>query len=206
MITEDILRALAPTNKNIAQWVEPMNDILPQYSIETPERIAAFLAQTAHESAGFTAVRENLNYSAQALVRTWPSRFNSATAGEYARKPEKIANKVYANRMGNGDESSGDGWRYRGRGLIQTTGKTNYLKLADHLNKSLEETIKFCETIEGAIVSACFYWVSNSLNSIADRGDMTTLTKRINGGTIGLSDRLKKYEIVMTLLEKSQNA
>ena len=126
MITRDILSVLAPTNKNIDVWVEAMNTILPKYDIVTPKRLAAFLAQTAHESAGFTAVRENLNYSAQGLMKTWPARFNQTTAAAYARQPEKIANKVYANRMGNGDEASGDGWRYRGRGLIQFTGKANY--------------------------------------------------------------------------------
>jgi len=136
MVTRDILSVLAPTNKNIDVWVEAMNTILPKYDIVTPKRLAAFLAQTAHESAGFTAVRENLNYSAQALMKTWPSRFNATTAAAYARQPEKIANKVYANRMGNGDEASGDGWRYRGRGLIQTTGKANYTKLAQYIKKT----------------------------------------------------------------------
>lgn len=203
MITRDILSVLAPTNKNIDIWVEAMNKILPKYDIVTPKRLAAFLAQTAHESAGFTAVRENLNYSAQGLMKTWPSRFNSATATAYARQPEKIANKVYANRMGNGDEASGDGWRYRGRGLIQTTGKANYTKLAQYIKKTLQETIEYCETVEGAVESACFYWVSNNLNAIADTGDMTTLTRRINGGVIGLADRLDKYKKTLEDLEKS---
>lgn len=203
MITRDILSVLAPTNKNIDIWVDAMNTILPKYDIVTPKRLAAFLAQTAHESAGFTAVRENLNYSAQGLMKTWPSRFNSATATAYARQPEKIANKVYANRMGNGDEASGDGWRYRGRGLIQTTGKANYTKLAQYIKKTLQETIEYCETVEGAVESACFYWVSNNLNAIADTGDMTTLTRRINGGVIGLADRLDKYKKTLEALEKS---
>ena len=203
MITRDILSVLAPTNKNIDIWVEAMNKILPKYDIVTPKRLAAFLAQTAHESAGFTAVRENLNYSAQGLMKTWPSRFNSATATAYARQPEKIANKVYANRMGNGDEASGDGWRYRGRGLIQITGKANYTKLAQYIKKTLQETIGYCETVEGAVESACFYWVSNNLNAIADTGDMTTLTRRINGGVIGLADRLDKYKKTLEDLEKS---
>lgn len=203
MVTRDILSVLAPTNKNIDIWVEAMNTILPKYDIVTPKRLAAFLAQTAHESAGFTAVRENLNYSAQALMKTWPSRFNATTAAAYARQPEKIANKVYANRMGNGDEASGDGWRYRGRGLIQTTGKANYTKLAQYIKKSLEETIEYCETVEGSVESACFYWASNNLNAIADTGDMTTLTRRINGGVIGLADRLDKYKKTLEALEKS---
>ena len=203
MVTSDILSALAPTNKNIDIWVQAMNTILPKYDIVTPKRLAAFLAQTAHESAGFTAVRENLNYSAQGLMKTWPARFNQATAAAYARQPEKIANKVYANRMGNGDEASGDGWRYRGRGLIQTTGKTNYTKLAQYIKKSLEETIEYCETVEGAVESACFYWESNNLNAIADTGDMAALTRRINGGVIGLADRLDKYKKTLEALEKT---
>ena len=203
MVTSDILSALAPTNKNIDIWVQAMNTILPKYDIVTPKRLAAFLAQTAHESAGFTAVRENLNYSAQALMKTWPSRFNATTAAAYARQPEKIANKVYANRMGNGDEASGDGWRYRGRGLIQTTGKANYTKLAQYIKKSLEETIEYCETVEGAVESACFYWASNNLNAIADTGDMAALTRRINGGVIGLADRLDKYKKTLEALEKT---
>ena len=203
MVTRDILSVLAPTNKNIDIWVEAMNTILPKYDIVTPRRLAAFLAQTAHESAGFTAVRENLNYSAQGLMKTWPARFNQTAAAAYARQPEKIANKVYANRMGNGDEASGDGWRYRGRGLIQTTGKANYTKLAHHIKKTLQETIEYCETVEGAVESACFYWVSNNLNAIADTGDMTTLTRRINGGVIGLADRLDKYKKTLEALEKS---
>ena len=203
MVTRDILSDLAPTNKNIDIWVEAMNKILPKYDIVTPKRLAAFLAQTAHESAGFTAVRENLNYSAQGLMKTWPSRFNSATATAYARQPEKIANKVYANRMGNGDEASGDGWRYRGRGLIQTTGKANYTKLAQYIKKTLQETIEYCETVEGAVESACFYWASNNLNAIADTGDMAALTRRINGGVIGLADRLDKYKKTLEALEKT---
>ena len=203
MVTSDILSALAPTNKNIDIWVEAMNKILPRYDIMSPKRLAAFLAQTAHESAGFTAVRENLNYSAQGLMKTWPARFNQTTAAAYARQPEKIANKVYANRMGNGDEASGDGWRYRGRGLIQTTGKANYTKLAQYIKKTLQETIEYCETVEGAVESACFYWASNNLNAIADTGDMAALTRRINGGAIGLADRLDKYKKTLALLERS---
>ena len=203
MVTSDILSALAPTNKNIDIWVQAMNTILPKYDIVTPKRLAAFLAQTAHESAGFPAVRENLNYSAQGLMKTWPARFNQTNAATYARQPEKIANKVYANRMGNGDEASGDGWRYRGRGLIQTTGKANYTKLAQYIKKSLEETIEYCETVEGAVESACFYWASNDLNDIADIGDMAALTRRINGGVIGLADRLDKYKKTLEALEKS---
>ena len=200
MITEALLVILAPQNKNVRQWVEPLNRILPKYEITTPKRIAAFLAQVAHESGGFTALIENLNYSADALRRTWPKRFDVKTAQLYARKPEKIANRVYSNRMGNGDEASGDGWRYRGRGLIQTTGKENYTKLAQYIGKDLATTVIYCETLDGAVESACFYWKTNDLNDLADQGDFVSITKRINGGTIGLTDRLEKYKKVLGAL------
>ena len=200
MITEALLVILAPQNKNVRQWVEPLNRILPKYEITTPKRIAAFLAQVAHESGGFTALIENLNYSADALRRTWPKRFDVLTAQLYARKPEKIANRVYSNRMGNGDEASGDGWRYRGRGLIQTTGKENYTKLAQYIGKDLATTVVYCETLDGAVESACFYWKTNDLNDLADSGDFVSITKRINGGTIGLTDRLEKYKKALKAL------
>lgn len=200
MITEALLVILAPQNKNVRQLVEPLNRILPKYEIATPKRIAAFLAQVAHESGGFTALIENLNYSADALRRTWPKRFDAKTAQLYARKPEKIANRVYSSRMGNGDEASGDGWRYRGRGLIQTTGKENYAKLAQHIGKDLATTVVYCETLDGAVESACFYWKTNDLNDLADSGDFVSITKRINGGTIGLTDRLEKYKKALKAL------
>ena len=200
MITEALLVILAPQNKNVRQWVEPLNRILPKYEITTPKRIAAFLAQVAHESGGFTALIENLNYSADALRRTWPKRFDAKTAQLYARKPEKIANRVYSSRMGNGDEASGDGWRYRGRGLIQTTGKENYTKLAQYIGKDLATTVVYCETLDGAVESACFYWKTNDLNDLADSGDFVSITKRINGGTIGLTDRLEKYKKALKAL------
>ena len=158
------------------------------------------MAQTAHESGGFKHLAENLNYSAKGLQLTWPSRFTPDVAAVYARNPEKIANKVYADRMGNGSEASGDGWHYRGRGLIQTTGKANYQALANHLGLSLQEAVDYCETIKGAVESACFYWMKNNLNDLADRNEITVMTKRINGGTIGLQDRLNKYNKITALL------
>ena len=183
--------------------ISQIPDTAKKFNITTPLRLAHFLAQCGHESGGFKAIQENLNYSADGLKKIFPKYFPGNLSESYARNPEKIASKVYGGRMGNGDEASGDGWRYRGRGLIQTTGKANYVKLAQYIKKTLEETIEYCETVEGAVESACFYWTSNNLNAIADTGDMAALTRRINGGVIGLADRLDKYKKTLEALEKS---
>jgi len=158
-------------------------------------RQAAFLAQTAHESASFTAVKENLNYSAIGLRKIFPKYFpTDELAAQYARQPWKIANRVYANRMGNGDEASGDGWKYRGRGLIQLTGKNNYVSCGTDIGKDLTADPLWLESPEGAVKSALWYWNKNSLNTYADAEDIRGMTKRINGGYHGLDDRLQKYE------------
>jgi putative chitinase len=160
--------------------------------------VAAFLAQCAHESGGFRALKENLNYRAETLRKIFPKYFpTDELAQAYANMPNKqeaIANRVYASRMGNGDEASGDGFRYCGRGLIQLTGKQNYTRFAESLEIPVEEASEFLSTFEGAIQSACWFWESNNLNQYADSGDILTMTKRINGGTIGLEDRKKHYE------------
>ena len=192
--TRDQLAQMIPKNPYIDHWFEALNEILPEYEINTPQRVAAFLAQCAHESGGFVFLKENLNYKAASLRRVFPKYFtDDATAAAYAMQPEKIANRVYANRMGNGDESSGDGWRYCGRGLIQLTGKNNYTFFAASLDIPVEEASEYLQTFEGAVQSACFFWEQNKLNQWADAGDILTLTKRINGGTIGLEDRQKHY-------------
>ncbi len=186
---------MIPRNPYVNQWYDAISEILPEYGINTPQRVAAFLAQCAHESGGFVFLKENLNYKAPSLRKVFPKYFqDDATAAAYANKPEKIANRVYANRMGNGDESSGDGWRYCGRGLIQLTGKDNYTFFAASLDIPVEEAAEYLQTFEGAVQSACFFWEQNNLNQWADKGDILTLTKRINGGTIGLEDRIKHYE------------
>ncbi len=186
---------MIPRNPYVNQWYDAISEILPEYSINTPQRVAAFLAQCAHESGGFVFLKENLNYKAPSLRKVFPKYFqDDATAAAYANKPEKIANRVYANRMGNGDEASGDGWRYCGRGLIQLTGKDNYTFFAASLDIPVEEAAEYLQTFEGAVQSACFFWEQNNLNQWADKGDILTLTKRINGGTIGLEDRIKHYE------------
>lgn len=191
------LQQIIPRNPYVQQWHHALQQLLPDYEINTPQRMAAFLAQCAHESGGFVAIKENLNYRWQSLRKIFPKYFPSdELAQQYASKPNKaeaIANRVYANRMGNGPEDSGDGYRYCGRGLIQLTGKDNYSWFAASLQISPEEASQYMETFEGAAQSACWFWETNGLNKWADTGDILTLTKRINGGTIGLEDRVKHY-------------
>lgn len=194
MITSSQIKSILPHNKNPEQLAEALNLVLPKYEINNKERIACFLAQCGHESGEFNILRENLNYSAESLCKVWPKRFTVATAGAYGRNPEKIANKVYADRLGNGSEATGDGFKYRGRGAIQLTGKCNYEAFAKSIGKKLDETVTYCETLEGAIASACFFWKTNNLNKFVDAADFLGLTKKINGGTIGLEDRKKHYE------------
>jgi putative chitinase len=194
-IRQDQLQQILSGNPYLDHWCEALNKILPDYDIDTPQRVAAFLAQTAHESGGYTALHENLNYRPETLRKIFPKYFpDDATAAQFAHKPEAIANRVYANRMGNGPESSGDGFNYCGRGLIQLTGKSNYQAFADSLEMAVADVPAFLETFEGAIQSACWFWEANNLNQYADTGDILTMTKRINGGTIGLEDRKKHYE------------
>ena len=193
--TKEQLKEMIPKNSYVNQWFEALENILPEYDITTPQRVAAFLAQCAHESGGFVFLKENLNYKAASLRRVFPKYFpDDAIAAQYAGKGEMIANRVYANRMGNGPEESGDGFRYCGRGLIQLTGKNNYTFFAGSLDIPVEEASEYLQTFEGAVQSACFFWEQNKLNQWADAGDILTLTKRINGGTIGLEDRIKHYE------------
>jgi putative chitinase len=193
--TKAQLSEIIGKNAYLDYWYDAICEICPEYEINTPARLAGWLAQCAHESGGFKFLKENLNYKAASLRRVFPKYFqDDATAAAYANKPEKIANRVYANRMGNSDEASGDGWRFCGRGLIQLTGKNNYTFFAGSLDIPLEEASEYLETFEGAVQSACFFWEQNKLNQYADNGDILTMTKRINGGTIGLEDRIKHYE------------
>lgn len=174
--------------------LEDLPLLFEKYEINTLNRAAGFLAQCSHESNNFSVLEENLNYSAAALLKVFPKYFKSMDEAEqYARNPEKIANKVYANRMGNGDEASGDGFKFRGRGFIQLTGKNNYQMFAETLKLSLDETINYCTTKAGAIESALFYWMNNNINSLCDKDDIKAMTKAINGGLNGLDDRTSKY-------------
>jgi putative chitinase len=188
----------------VDHWHDALSKLLPDYEINTPKRIAAFIAQCSHESGGFTALKENLNYKPATLRKLFAKYFpTDALAEEYCAKPNKqesIASRIYASRMGNGDEASGDGYKYCGRGLIQLTGKSNYVAFADSLEISPEEASEYLATFEGAAQSACWFWETNNLNQWADKGDILTLTKRINGGTIGLEDRIKHYEHALHVL------
>lgn len=203
-LTKDQLKQLLPKNPYIDHWYDCLSKLLPDYEINTGRRIAAFIAQCSHESGGFTALQENLNYSAPTLRRIFPRYFpTDDMAKNYASLPNKqesIANLVYANRMGNGPPESGDGYRFRGRGLIQLTGRDNYTFFAGSLGISVEEASEYLETFEGAVQSACWFWEVNNLNQWADAGDILTLTKRINGGTIGLEDRIKHYQHALHVL------
>jgi putative chitinase len=201
MITLEQLQQILPGNGCVEQWHQALTQLLPDYGIDTTERIAAFLAQCAHESGQFQAIRENLNYKTTSLQKTFPKYFPTPELAEqYAKQPEKIANRVYANRMGNGDESSGDGWRYCGRGLIQLTGHDNYLAFANSIDCPLESVTDYLSTFEGAVQSACWFWETNDLNTLADYGDIKTMTKKINGGYIGLEDRIEHYERIKAIL------
>lgn len=199
--TEAKLKQILVGSPHVDQWFLALEEILPDYEIDTPNRVAAWLGQTAHESGGYRALRENLNYSASGLNGIFKKYFPTIeSAKPYERQPEKIANKIYASRMGNGPESSGDGFRYRGRGLIQLTGKSNYQSFADSIEETLEDTIVFLETYEGAVQSACWFWESNNLNALADKMDIKLMTKKINGGYIGLEDRIKHIEHAVHIL------
>jgi putative chitinase len=200
-LTQEQLQQIIPKNKYVSYWYTALQQLLPQYEINTSERIAAFLAQCAHESGGFVFIKENLNYRWQSLRKVFPKYFSTdQLAQQYEKQPEKIANRVYANRMGNGPEESGDGWRFCGRGLIQVTGRDNYSWFAASLQITPEEASEYMETFEGAVQSACWFWESNNLNQWADKQDILTLTKRINGGTIGLEDRKKHYSHCLHVL------
>ena len=194
MITAEQFAQIFPHNRDPQGWVDSMNQVFPKYGIDQPHRIAAFLAQCGHESAGWSVFEENLNYSAEGLCKIFGSHFHGIEdANNYARQPELIANRIYANRMGNGPEESGDGFRYCGRGLIQLTGKDNYTWFAASLHISPDEASEYLQTFEGAAQSACWFWETNNLNQWADKGDVVTVTKKINGGTIGLADRQEHY-------------
>ena len=204
MITQKQLKELLPKNPYVEHWHRALEQLFPEYDINTPKRMAAFIAQCAHESAGFTALVENLNYRWQSLRKVFPKYFpDDVIAQEYASRPNKqeaIANRIYASRMGNGDEASGDGFRFRGRGLIQLTGRHNYTWFAASLEITPEEATEYLMTFEGAAQSACWFWETNKLNQWGDASDIVTLTKRINGGTIGLDDRIKHYEHALHVL------
>lgn len=197
IITESQVRRIIPTakNENVKAFVESFNKYAEMFGINTKLRVAGYLAQVFHESGNLSATSENLNYSADGLMKTWPKRFDRKKAEAYARQPEKIANYVYANRMGNGDEASGDGWRFRGRGYIGVTGRDNYQKYADSefCVGDLMSHPEWLAKQPGCQKSAMFFWYSNNLNRFADNDDIRGLSKAVNGGCIGLSNRMYLY-------------
>ena len=205
MITSEQFAHLFPRAQDPASWVESMANVFPTYEINTPHRIAAFLAQCGHESGGWTVFEENLNYSAQGLCTTFKKYFSSLdVANLYARKPEKIANRVYGSRMGNGPEESGDRYKYRGRGPIQLTGKDNYRAFSKEMFEDWENLFENPDWVTSdrdfALMSAIWFWNKNKLNVQADSGDIKLMTKKINGGYIGLEDRIKHYNEAIHLL------
>ena len=181
------------------KWFEPLQETFEKYQINTPKRQACFIGQCMHESGGFKFLKENLNYSAKALMATWPSRFPDAdTAEKYARQPEMIANKVYSGRMGNTED--GDGAKFIGRGLIQLTGKDNYKAFGEAIGEDLIANPQLVEEPRYAALSAGWFWNKRGLNTLADAMDVTTLTVRINGGKIGIDDRIAKINKALDVL------
>ena len=200
-----------------AKWLDAVVETCVEFEINTPQRIAAFLAQTAHESGGYTMLTENLNYKAATLAACWPNRFAvlgadkkpikengklvpTAVANSIAGKPELIANLVYSSRMGNGPAESGEGWAFRGRGLKQLTGKFNYTKCGEALGVDLVANPDLLLEPMYAARSAGWFWKSNNLSKFADVGDMEGMTKKINGGLIGIADRKARYEKVLAAM------
>jgi len=181
------------------KWLQPLNDAFAKYDISTPKRQACFLGQAMHESGNFKNLEENLNYSALSLTKTWPSRFPDLdTADKYAHNPEKIANKVYAGRMGNIEE--GDGYAFRGRGIFQLTGRENYANFGHNAAVDVLSNPDLLSTPEYATLSAGWYWNKRSLNQYADLMDVESITKRINGGTIGLDNRKAQINKVLDII------
>ena len=196
------IKRLLHGNNEWREWANPLRDLLPKYRIDTAKRIAMFVAQCAHESLNFKVLEENLNYSAKALNAVFPKYFQRAgrDAAMYHRNPPSIANVVYSNRMGNRDQSSGDGWLHRGRGVIQLTGCDNYTAFAAAINMPKDDVIAHMETKTGALDSACWFWDVNNLNKYADKSDVRGATKRINGGYNGLEDRQHHYDNALAVL------
>lgn len=201
-MTVEILQACLPQAKpaRLEMFCEGINETFEHFDISNPARMAMFLAQTAHESANFSAVEENLNYAAKALMAFWPKRF-AGVADQYARKPEMIANRAYCDRMGNGNEASGEGYAYRGRGLIQLTGKDNYRHCGDALGIDLLSNPDQVAHNPVAVLSAGWFWDTRKLNAVSDTGDVERATKLINGGTIGLKERGEHFHHILQVLQ-----
>jgi putative chitinase len=195
-MTNDQLTALGIEDK----WLDPLNATFDKYDISTPKRQAGFIGQCQHESNNFRTLEENLHYSADALMRVWPSRFSDREMAEsYANNPEKIANKVYSGRMGNTED--GDGWKYHGRGIIQLTGKDNYLFCGQALKLDLMDNPDLLLEPMNAMLSAGWFWNKRGLNAAADVSSWEEVTRKINGGVLGLDDRIAKITKALQILE-----
>lgn len=204
MITPQQLKAITDIQdiNVLTAATNGINDTLAKFGINTPLRVSHFLAQLLHESGNLQFLKENLNYSAKGLTTTFHKYFiTEAVATPYARNQEKIANKVYANRMGNGDEKSGDGWRFKGRGYIQLTGRENYTSLSKDTGVDFVNHPELLETIQYAALSAGWFWNKNGLNNLADKDDVLNITKRINGGTNGLQERIANLNKVKKIIK-----
>lgn len=202
--TADKLAQLIKKNKEPQYWYNAMCEYLPKFEIVTPARVAGFIAQCQHESLDFTILTENLNYGAKGLRGLFGKYFpTDELAKQYERKPEMIANRIYASRMANGPETSGDGWKFRGRGILQITGRANYTQCSRDLfqDDTLVNDPDLVRTPEYAIITACWFWHKNQLNHICDTGDIVLLSKKINGGTIGLEDRIHHWNQALDLFE-----
>lgn len=202
---QQLLKINSNLNKKECEYyLTAFNELLPKFDINTNLRISHFLAQVLHESGHLKYKEENLNYSAEGLRKVFPKYFpTDGLAKEYARKPEKIANRVYANRMGNGDEKSGDGAHFLGRGLIQLTGRANYSKCGKELSMDLLNNPKcIVESANNCLITACWFWKDKGLNEYADKNDINTITKLINGGLNGISDRIKIFNLAKEVLKQ----
>jgi putative chitinase len=183
------------------EWVDALNETFTRFDISNPARQAAFIGQASHESGNFKTLNENLNYRAETLMRVWPKRFPTLEfAKQYEKNPKKIANSVYSNRMGNRDEASGDGFRFRGRGLFQLTGHSNYFHAGKALGEDFVMNPDLVATPRYATLTAAFFWQTHKLNDYADARDYVTMTKKINGGTIGLQDRINHINHALSVL------
>jgi putative chitinase len=200
---EQFRQATESTTADAQKYYLFIKDLCKQYDLTTKLRLCAFMAQIGHESTGLAVLVENLNYSTKGLLETWPSRFKTlAQAQPYHRNPEKIANVVYSGRMGNGTEQTGEGWKYRGRGLKQLTGKNNYKALTNALNVDFVAKPELLEQPEFAVKSAMWFWSSNNCNNYADKGDIEGLTRKINGGTVGLAERIRRYKLALSVFKQ----
>lgn len=204
MITKKQFNLIFPNCSDSESWISAMSELFPKYEINTPERISAFIAQCGHESGGFRVFEENLNYSAKGLQLVFGKYFKNKNILEYARNPEKIANLVYANRMGNGNPETGDGWKYRGRGPIQITGKYNYFQFSYDMGIDISNPDILCKDIKISLLSAIWFWNKHNLNIYADSRNLIQMTKIINGGDKGLKSRIEYFDKILVLLNEAK--